>query len=179
MILFIYSYKGITPSTSRRVAGLVSSKRRKNPNPVAQHNNSQGSQQFISYAQIAYTLNWSGVKHWRSSFLFLKFGHKTILYAVSYWTGQTLRGYLYLEHDTERKDSGKDKSDRKTRTDQTGWSSKWENAGNLKAEAQIALRAELVLERLQTCRKTDRQTDRQTFIIYVRFTFQIFIPDLY
>jgi hypothetical protein len=78
---------------SRRVAGLVSSKRRKNPNPVAQHCNSQGSQQFISYTQISYTLNWSGVTHWRSSFLYLKFGHKTIWYAVSYWTG-----HLVLKH---------------------------------------------------------------------------------
>jgi len=45
----------------------------------------------------------------------------------------------------------------------------------LKAEAQIAFRAELAVERLRTC----RMTDKQTFMIYVRFTFQMFIPDLY
>jgi hypothetical protein len=143
----------------RRVAGFVSSKRRENTNPVAQHNNRQSSQQIhLLHTDYLY------VKSVRCNALkiIVQFWHKTILHAVSNWTGQILRGYLHLEHVTERKVSGKDRSDGKTRTDQTGCSAKRENAGNFKRMHQIALRTELALEEA-----TDLSLDRRLWSMWV------------
>ena len=64
-----------------------------------------------------------------------RFWHKTILYALSNWTGQILCGYLHLVHVTERKDSGKNRSDEKTRTGRIYWIFWMREYRKLQAEA--------------------------------------------